>query len=57
MWLGALPGYSDPGCMTGREESVLVVAEGREEREREEEEEKTLARVGLFNLCRTVRWL
>lgn len=43
--------------MTGREESVLVVAEGREEREREEEEEKTLARVGLFNLCRTVRWL
>lgn len=43
--------------MTGREESVLVVAEGREEREREEEEEKTLVRVGLFNLCRTVRWL
>lgn len=29
--------------MRGREESVLVVAEAREEREREEKEEKTLA--------------
>lgn len=34
-WLGALSGYNDPGCMTGKEESVLVVAEDTEERERE----------------------
>ncbi len=40
---GALPGYSDPGCMCGREESVLVVAEDRKEREREEKDKKTLA--------------
>lgn len=43
---GALPGYGDPGCMRGREESVAVVAADREEGEREEkgEEERTLAR-------------
>ncbi|KAG7221653.1 hypothetical protein INR49_000020 [Caranx melampygus] len=50
----------DPGTVRGREELALVVAEDREEREREEKEEKTLAggaESGLFNLCRTVRWL
>lgn len=41
-WSGALPGYSDPGCMTGREESVLVVAEGREERGRERKKRRRL---------------
>lgn len=40
---GALPGYGDPGCMRGREESVVVAAD-REEGEREEKEERTLAR-------------
>lgn len=35
LWSGALAGCSDPGCMTGKEESALVVAEDREERERE----------------------
>lgn len=40
---GAQPGHTDPGCMSGREEPVLVVAEDREERLRGEKEEKTLA--------------
>lgn len=40
LWLRTLPGYSDPGCLRGREELVLVVAQDREEREREEKEEK-----------------
>lgn len=40
-WSGALPGY-DPGCMTGREESALVAAEGREERGRERKKRRRL---------------
>lgn len=35
-WWVTLSGYNDPGCMRDREESVLVVAEGRRR------EEKTL---------------
>lgn len=36
-WSGAQPGYTDPGCMSGREELVPVVAEDREERQGEEQ--------------------
>lgn len=55
-WGGALLlGVVTPGCMTGKEESVLVAEDG-EERGRERGKEEKL-RAGLVNLCRTVRWL
>lgn len=59
LWLGGggglLLGVVTPGCMTGKEESVLVAEDG-EERGRERGKEEKL-RAGLVNLCRTVRWL
>lgn len=51
---GAPPGYSDPGRRTGRVESALVAAEGS--RRRRGWLAGELA-VGLFNLCRAIRWL
>lgn len=52
-----MSGYSDHECIGGREESMLVVVEDRNDRAGERKMRRRPWLMGLFNLCRTVRWL
>lgn len=52
-----MSGYSDHECIGGREESMMVVAEDRNDRAGERKMRRRPWLMELFNLCRTVRWL